>query len=146
MQAFHGRRHFKVLLTNLCRQCRRVVTDAGVLHLGPPDPVLTTKRWLAPDNGLQVSLAEEGPDAVDAVLAALAAAMQGDGEHAAHSPQWLQHLAISAAAYFVLPDGRLVPAALLAEPQGQRLLQDRWPGASVAAASDGMLAVTWQPG
>ena len=60
-------------------------------------------------------------------------------------PSGLQHLAISAAAYFVLPDGRLVPAALLAEPQGQRLLQDRWPGASVAAAPGGMLAVTWQP-
>lgn len=56
LQRFHSRRRFKALLTNLCRQCAGVCTDAELLHLGPPDPVLSTKRWLPPDHGLQAFL------------------------------------------------------------------------------------------
>lgn len=35
-------------------------TDADVLHLGPPDPELTTKRWLPPDHGLRVHVVVSG--------------------------------------------------------------------------------------
>lgn len=138
-QAFHARRQrTKVLLTNWARQCRSVRTDADVLHLGPPDPVLSTKRWLPPDHGLRVHW---GSGELAAALAALAAAAGAPHERR------LQRLELSTAAVFVLPSGALVPVALLTAPEGQQLAADVWPGVGVqhdAAAQ--RLVLTWEPG
>ena len=76
---------------------------------------------------------------LDAALEALRHAAGGTPE----SPQCLQGLEISAAAFFVLPDGALVPTALLAATEGQRLLRALWPGAQAAAAPNGMLVLRW---
>lgn len=46
----------------------------------------------------------------------------------ATQPPRLERLEVAATAYLVLPSGALLPVALLAEPRGQQLLQERWPG------------------
>ena len=137
-KAFHARRQrTKALLTNWARQCRRISTDADVLHLGPPDPVLSTKRWLPPDHGLRVHWSAGG---LAAALAALAAAVGEPHER----PQRLQRLELSTAAVFVLPNGALVPTALLAAPEGQQLAAEVWPGVGVQHdAAEQRLVLTW---
>ncbi|KAL4435219.1 hypothetical protein ABPG77_001901 [Micractinium sp. CCAP 211/92] len=126
VQLFHSKRRFKVLLTNLWCGAAQVRTDADVLHLGPPDPELTTKRWLPPDHGLEVHAA--GEEELAGALAALDAA-RGSGP----CPRRLQ---LSASAWFALPSGALVPVAALAGARGRQLLQERWPAAAVHSEVD----------
>lgn len=70
----------------------------------------------------------------------------------ATQPPRLERLEVAATAHLVLPSGALLPVALLAEPQGQQLLQERWPGLQLHrqqhagdAQSADWLLLTWPP-
>lgn len=85
-------------------------------------------------------------DDVGAAVEALAQAF------AAMEPPRLERLDVAGRAQLALASGALVPAALLAEQQGQQLLQERWPGMQVhrqqlaedAHGTDWLL-LTWLP-
>ncbi|KAL4436671.1 hypothetical protein ABPG75_003810 [Micractinium tetrahymenae] len=140
VQLFHSKRRFKVLLTNLCRSAAHVRTDADILRLGSPEPVLTTKRWLPPNHGLRVHVA--GEEELEGALAALESAM-------CPAPRLgSRRLQLAASAWFVLPSGALVSAAALAGAHGRQLLQERWPTAAVREEAGGgsarWLTVEWR--